>query len=157
MARFRYSMQSLLNIKLKMETQAKQEFSAAKAACEEEEERLQGLCGRKASYEREAVRLLEGMEKDDRWCLDLQAIKDSREAIRCMEDRIADQQVRVDAAQRTLEQARAKLANVMVERKTHETLRDKAFEQFLADEKRQESKEIDELTSYTYGQKAKGH
>lgn len=157
MARFRYSMQSLLNIKLKMETQAKQEFSAAKAACEEEEERLQGLYDRKASYEREAVRLLEGMKKDDHWCLDLQAIKDSREAIRCMEDRIADQQVRVDAAQRTLEQARAKLANVMVERKTHETLRDKAFEQFLVDEKRQESKEIDELTSYTYGQKAKGH
>ena len=30
MARFRYSMQSILNIKLKMETQAKQEFSAAK-------------------------------------------------------------------------------------------------------------------------------
>lgn len=157
MARFRYSMQSLLNIKLKMETLAKQEFSAAKAACEEEEERLQGLCDRKASYEREAVRLLEGMKEDDHWCLDLQAIKDSREAIRCMEDRIADQQVRVDAAQRTLEQARVKLSNVMVERKTHETLRDKAFEQFLADEKRQESKEIDELTSYTYGQKAKGH
>lgn len=157
MARFRYSMQSLLNIKLKMETQAKQEFSAAKAICEEEEERLQGLCVRKTSYEREAVRLLEGMEKDDHWCLDLQAIKDSREAIRCMEDRIADQQVRVDAAQRSLEQARVKLTSVMVERKTHETLRDKAFEQFLADEKRQESKEIDELTSYTYGQKAKGH
>lgn len=157
MARFRYSMQSLLNIKLKMETQAKQEFSAAKAICEEEEERLQGLYDRKAFYEREAVSLLEGMKEDDHWCLDLQAIKDSREAIRCMEDRITDQQVRVDAAQRALEQARVKLTSVMVERKTHETLRDKAFEQFLADEKRQESKEIDELTSYTYGQKAKGH
>lgn len=32
MARFRYSMQSILNIKMKMETLAKQEFSAARAA-----------------------------------------------------------------------------------------------------------------------------
>lgn len=154
MARFRYSMQSLLNIKLKMETQAKQEFSAAKAACEEEEGRLQGLRDRKAFYEREAAGLLGGAEEDG-GTLDLQAIKDSREAIRCMEDRIADQKVRVDAARRNLEQARTKLAGVMVERKTHETLRDKAFEQFLAEEKRQEGKEIDELTSYTYGQRAK--
>ena len=37
MARFRYSMQSILNIKLKLETQAKQEFSAARAALDREE------------------------------------------------------------------------------------------------------------------------
>ena len=34
-------MQSILNIKLKMETQAKQEFSVAKTALDEEEERLE--------------------------------------------------------------------------------------------------------------------
>ena len=33
-------MQSILNIKLKMETQAKQEFSVAKTALDEEEEQL---------------------------------------------------------------------------------------------------------------------
>ena len=32
MARFRYSLQNILNIKEKMETQAKQEFGAALAA-----------------------------------------------------------------------------------------------------------------------------
>ena len=40
-------------------------------------------------------------------------------------------------------------------RKTHETLKEKAFQQFLADEKKQEGKEVDELTSYTYGQRKK--
>ncbi|MGN0401033.1 MAG: flagellar export protein FliJ [Acetatifactor sp.] len=152
MARFRYSMQSILNIKLKMETQAKQEFSAAKAVLSEEEERLQELRDRKAAYERESVSLLEGMEEEDR-CLDLQAIKDSRMAILSMEQRIEGQKLKVSAAEKKLEQARVKLTEVMVERKTHETLRDKAFEQFLADEKRQEGKEVDELTSYTYGQR----
>ncbi len=40
-----------------------------------------------------------------------------------------------------------------MERKTHEKLKEKAFEEFLMEEKRQESKEIDQLTSYTYGQR----
>ena len=40
-----------------------------------------------------------------------------------------------------------------MERKTHETLKEKAFQQFLLDLKREESKEVDELTSYTYGQR----
>ena len=40
-----------------------------------------------------------------------------------------------------------------MERKTHEKLKEKAFQQFLMEEKKQESKEIDQLTSYTYGQR----
>ena len=41
------------------------------------------------------------------------------------------------------------------ERKMHETLREKAFEAFLQEENHAESKAIDELTSYTYGQKTR--
>lgn len=146
MAKFRYSMQSILNIKLKLETQAKQEFSAARAALDEEEERLQALEDRKDGYEAEAKSLLSGM-------LNLRKIEENKAAIRCMEDYIETQQVNVETAERKLEAARVHLTEVRIERKTHETLREKAFEAFLAEEKRQESKEIDELTSYTYGQR----
>lgn len=146
MARFRYSMQSILNIKLKMETQAKQEFSAARAALDEEEERLRALFARKAGYEEEAEGLLAGI-------LDLRAIEENKMAVVCMDNYIAEQRVQVAKAERNLERARERLTEVMMERKTHETLKEKAFQQFLMDEKRQESKEIDELTSYTYGQK----
>lgn len=148
MARFRYSMQSILNIKLKMETQAKQEFSAARAALDEEEERLQGLYDRKAGYEEAAAVLLKGR-------LNLREIEENKMAVLCMDNYIMDQQVRVEKAEKVLEQARERLTEVMMERKTHETLKEKAFQQFLMDEKRQEGKEIDELTSYTYGQKRK--
>ena len=58
MARFRYSLQSILNIKLKMETLAKQEFAAAKNALDREEERLQKLKARKTYYEEQAGSLL---------------------------------------------------------------------------------------------------
>ena len=42
---------------------------------------------------------------------------------------------------------------IRTERRTHEILRENAFEEFLLEEKAAESKEIDQLTSYTYGQK----
>lgn len=148
MARFRYSMQSILNIKLKMETQAKQEFSAAKAALDEEEERLHRLFDRKAGYEERAAELLSGT-------LNVRDINENKMAVLCMDRYIEEQRLQVAKAERNLEQARERLTEVMMERKTHETLKDKAFQQFLMDEKRQESKEIDELTSYTYGQKRK--
>lgn len=129
-----------------METQAKQEFSAARAALDEEEERLQALLARKAGYEEEAGELLSGL-------LDLRAIEENKMAMVCMDGYIGEQRIQVARAERSLEQARERLTEVMMERKTHETLKEKAFQQFLMDEKRQEGKEIDELTSYTYGQK----
>ena len=73
MARFRYSMQSILNIKLKLETQAKQEFSAARAALDREEEKLQALCDRKDGYAQAGEALLSGV-------LDLRAIEENRES-----------------------------------------------------------------------------
>ncbi len=146
MARFRYSMQSILNIKIKMETQAKQEFSAARAALDQEEERLKQLFQRKDGYEQRAQELLAG-------ALDVGKIEENRTAIQRMEDYIAEQRLRVAAAEKNLEQARIRLTEVMMERKTHETLKEKAFDAFLMEEKRQEGKEIDELTSYTYGQR----
>ena len=72
-----------------------------------------------------------------------------------MDNYIVDQKLCVKRAEDNLEKARQKLTEVMMERKTHEKLKEKSFEQFLMDEKKQESKEVDELTSYTYGQRRK--
>ena len=113
-------MQSILNIKLKMETQAKQEFGSARAALDEEEERLHNLQGRKTEYEKEAKRLLSGT-------LNVRAIEDNKAAILCMDEYISAQQQNVREAERKLEEARKRLADVMMERKTHETLKERLF------------------------------
>ncbi len=146
MAKFRYRMQSILDIKLKMETQAKQEFAQAKLALDKEEETMERLKDRKREYEEEARALLNGK-------LDVLEIAANKEAIIRMEEYIADQYLRVEKAKQLLEAARMRLTEVMQERKVHETLKEKAFEEFLMEEKQAESKEIDQLTSYTYGQK----
>lgn len=146
MAVFRYKMQSILDIKLKMETQAKQEFAQAKLILDREEEKLEALYARKREYEERAKDLLNGK-------LDLQEISDNNVAILRTDEFIAEQKKRVSKAEQLLEKARVKLQEVMQERKVQETLKEKAFEAFLQEEKQRESKEIDQLTSYKYGQK----
>ena len=54
MAKFKYRMQSILNVKMKLEVQAKQEFASAQAALNREEEKLNRLAARKKDYEEEA-------------------------------------------------------------------------------------------------------
>lgn len=148
MARFRYRMQSILDIKLKMETQAKQEFAEARIRLDEEEAKLEALKERKAEYEQQARDMLVGT-------LNCRDMAENKEALLRMDEYMDLQRLEIRKAEKKVEQAREKLAQVMMERKSHDTLKEKAFEQFLLDEKKQESKEIDELTSYTYGQRQK--
>ena len=148
MAKFQYRMQSILNIKLKMEEQVKMQFAQAQAKVNEEEAKLLQLKNRKSAYE---VELKEVLLKK----LDLLKIDELQNAIMRMEEYIVDQQREVERAYRALEKERQKLTEVMIERKSHEKLKENAFEQFLQELNSAEGKEVDELTSYTYGQKNK--
>ena len=67
-----------------------------------------------------------------------------------MKSLIRDQIIQVHAAEKNLELARKRLNAVMVERKSHEKLREKAFEQFKLELAAEEAKEIDQLVSFTY-------
>ena len=147
MAKFRYRMQSILEIKKKLEEQAKNEFAAARAALNEEEDKLEQLKKRKEAYEDEGRALRENT-------LNIMDIIENKEALLRMDEFIADQQLNVKRAQDRMEEARLALQTAMQESITQEKLREKAFEQFVKEENKRESKEIDELVSYTYGRKA---
>lgn len=147
MAKFRYRMQSILEIKKKLEEQAKNEFAAARAALNEEEDKLEQLKKRKEAYEDEGCALRENT-------LNIMDIIENKEALLRMDEFIADQQLNVKRAQDRMEEARLALQTAMQESKTQEKLREKAFGQFVKEENKRESKEIDELVSYTYGRKA---
>ena len=85
--------------------------------------------------------------------LQMDRIKENREAVVRMEEFIKAQLVCVEEAQREVERKTAKLTQVMQERKVQEKLKEKAFENFLQEENAKESKEIDELVSFTYGKR----
>ena len=146
MAKFVYRMQSILNIKEKMESQARNEFARARQHLNEEEEKLKGLTERKAFYEQQGRKLQESS-------LNVRDILDNRNAIERMKEYIAVQKKAVDTATAQLEDARQKLQDAMQEKKTQERLKEKAFENFMKEENSKESKEVDELVSFTYGKR----
>lgn len=143
MAKFTYKMQNILDIKYKLETQAKTAFSIAAANLNKEEEKLAGLNIRKMRYEAEAKKLVA-----DR--LDFLKIKTNKAAIENMKEAIQSQTLVVHVAQRNLESARKHLQEVMIERKTHEKLKENAFDEFKKELEKDESKAVDELVSFTH-------
>ena len=149
MAKFAYRMQSILNIQYQLENQAKMELGRAQMWLLEEEEKLQGLIDRKEAYLEEGRR----MRSD---ALSVNDLRDNRNAMLVMDEMIEVQRGQVALAEEAVEAARLKLQEIMQERKMHERLKEKAFDQFVKEENAAEGKAVDELTSYTYGQRGKG-
>lgn len=143
MAKFRYRMQNILDIKEKMENQAKTAYGMANAKLATEQQKLQDILIRRAGYESKARELASGN-------LNVLEIRECRQAIDVMKSKQRSQMMNVHAAERNVELARKQLNEAMVERKTHEKLKEKAFEEFKQELLHEESKEIDELVSYTY-------
>ena len=146
MAKFIYRMQNILDIKVKLENQAKIAYGMANAALREEQGKLQDIMVRRAGYEQQARELVKGT-------LSVHDIRECRRAIDYMKGVQRMQVMNVHAAEKNVELTRERLNAVMVERKTHEKLRERAFDEFRQELERAESKEIDELVSYTYGQR----
>ena len=143
MAKFTYRMQNILDIKVKMENQAKIAYGIANSKLMEEQGKLREIVVRKAGYEREAKELVSGN-------IDVHKIKENKKAIETMKSKQRTQMMNVHVAEKNLEAARVRLNNVMIERKTHEKLKEIAFEEFKQEIQYAENKEIDELVSYTY-------
>lgn len=124
------------------------ELGRAQMRLTQEEEKLQGLIDRKTAYLEEGRRLRSSR-------LHIMDLKDNRNAMLIMDEKIEDQREQVKFAEKHVEEARNRLQEVMKERKMHEKLREKAFVEFVREENAAEHKAVDELTSYTYGQRSK--
>jgi flagellar FliJ protein len=142
-AKFVYRMQNVLVLKQKLEEQEKIAYTLAANALKEEQNKLQELIVRRASYEKQLSDLMHGI-------LDLKKISRCRNSIDAMRSLIREQLINVQKAEKALDEERKRLDSVMKDRKTHEKLREHAFERFKEELKAEEIKEIDELTSYTH-------
>ena len=136
MAKFQYRMQNILNIKMKLEVQAKNAYGIANGKYQEEQKKLQTLMLRRMEYEQKLKELVNG-------AIDVQKIAHARNDVNAMKTLVRRQMIEVHKAELEVERTRQEL-------KTHEKLRERAFEQFKKELAEQEAKEIDELVSYTY-------
>ena len=77
MAKFQYRMQSILDLKEKMENQAKIAYGIANNKLSEEQEKLFHIMTQKAGYEKRAQELMNGQ-------LQIDKIKDNKKSIETM-------------------------------------------------------------------------
>lgn len=143
MKKFRYRMQSILNVKYRLEDQAKSEFALALIKQQEEVEKEEQMRLQKAGYEQELKNRM--LDK-----LDFREIAMTKAGIRFMDDQIRKQKRVVAMADHEVEAAREKLSGLMIERKTQEKLRDNAFDRYKKEMSAEEMKEIDEIVSFRF-------
>lgn len=148
MAKFVYRMQNILDIKEKLENQAAIAYSQANQRLQEENNKLMQLLARKNGYEKQARELVQNQ-------IDVMEIQHCRKAIESMKVLIRRQMLEVQVAEKNAEAARRRLEELMKDRKTHEKLKENAFEEFKRELNAEDNKLVDELVSYTYGKKSK--
>ncbi|MCR4936620.1 MAG: flagellar export protein FliJ [Lachnospiraceae bacterium] len=144
MARFNYRLQNILNLMENFEEQARQNFAEKRRILNEEEERLESLNNRLHDIAGRAKSLRCGD-------IDIKKIMENKYEQRFTEEEIGKQKAKVNVARKNLESARVRMEDAVKERKIYEKLKEKAFEEFMAEEAAAEMREIDGLTSYTYG------
>ena len=142
MAKFVYKMQNNLDIKNKLETQEKTAFAIEMQKLRVEEERLVRI-RREIEYYEDIIRGQKNKINIAEW-------KRCNEALEYKKDEEKKQIQHIKLAEKNVDIARGRLNRVMVERKTQEVLKDKAFEEFVREINESEKKEVDELVSFTY-------
>ena len=83
-------------------------------------------------------------------------MKAVNDAIAYKKEEAEAQKIVIKRAEKRVDRAKAKLNEVMVDRKTHEKLREKAFAEFLRETSEQEMKEVDEVVSFQYNNQDAG-
>ena len=148
MAVYKYKMQGVLDIKEKLETQSKQEFANANLKLMEEEALLEQIRQRKQEYIDEGVQLRLKV-------IDPIAIDINKRSVEVMEDNEKAQEREVAVARKNVEAARKKMMDARTETKIYEKLKENDFKEFMIEEGKAESKEIDELNSFRFSEKSR--
>lgn len=141
MSVFRFRMQSILDMKAKLEDQAKIEFAQAQQKLTEEQELLEQIIKRKEDYIAYGIKLRNE-------AINVQEILDNKNAIEYTKELEKEQRLAVNVAQKAVDAAARRMMEARAQTRTYEKLKEHAFEEFILEENRAESKEIDQLNSY---------
>ncbi len=146
MAKYNYKLQSLLTIKEKLEEQKKNEFAKQNNILQEELNKL------KSMYE-DIDSVVQQQKENQTKSIKPYDLKLYIQYIEKLKQDIKKQEVVIKKQKEITEQARFDLLEQTKAKKSLEKLKEKDFEAFLEEEKKQEQKMIDEIVSYKYNAK----
>ena len=141
MAKFKFRLQGLFDIKQKIEDQKKQEYGLAVAELELEKRKKQELLDKK---EEKIVEFRQHIDE----ILNTQKHDSYNNYIEFLKEEALRQEKVILEAQKKVEKKRQELVEAMRERKTLEKLSERQYEEFLLVQKLAEQRIVDEIVSY---------
>ena len=87
--------------------------------------------------------------------IDPVAIEINKRAVEVIEDDEKAQEREVNVAKKNVEVARKKMMDARTETKIYEKLKENDFKEFMIEEGKAESKEIDELNSFRFSERSR--
>lgn len=143
MAKFRFSMESILKIKYSLEEQKKQEFGMAMKKLEAEKILLNSLNKRRedsvATFKVNVSSAINPKESAE-----------FSNYIEALKFKIEEQAIKVKRANAEVEKKREELVEATKEKKKFEKLKENQHENYIIEEKRSEQRVTDEIVSYKY-------
>lgn len=143
MAKFKFKLESLLNVKSKLEDKAKTEYGKANLRLQEEKDRLEQLLNQKKetmdSFKESVSKSVKPFE-----------VNIFNRFISNIDNQIKNQQKNIDEALNFVEEKRVELVEAMKQRKIFDTLKQNQKEEFNKQIILNEQKMIDEIVSYKY-------
>ncbi len=146
MHRFKFKLEGVLSVKLRLEEQAKAAFASAMQTLNACEQKRDEAAARVAAYEARLEELVNGI-------LNITEITVCRDAVRIVREDLVEKENAVKRASNRVEMCRKNLSNAIMERKTLERLKEKEFENYIKEYNEEERKQIDELVSYRHNAK----
>lgn len=143
MPKFIFGLDSILQIKEKIEDQEKINFGNAQAILNEAVRIYEELLERQADAEDN----LRDMLNRSAPVLD---IRQAESGVSIIKMYCRTQLLKVREEEKNVEEARIRLEEAMKERKTYEKLKENEFERYKQEMQKKEGLEIDELVSYKY-------
>ncbi|MBO4497181.1 MAG: flagellar export protein FliJ [Lachnospiraceae bacterium] len=143
MHKFRFKLEGVLSVKMRLEEQAKAAFASAMQTLNACEQKRDEAAARVRAYEQKLEELVNGI-------LNITEITVCKDAIRIVREDLVEKENAVKRAQNRVEMCRKNLSNAIMERKTIEKLKEKEFEEYIKEYNDEERKQIDELVSYRH-------
>jgi len=141
MAKFKFRLQTFLNLKEQFEKNAKNELGIAIKKLEEEKAKL-------AAIEKEIESSLNKFRDACQGNIVPEKIKELKRYLEYLDKKQQEQILNVKREQQNVDKIREKLVEIMKERKVLENLKDKDFQEFVKEEEKVERQLVDELVSY---------
>ena len=149
MAKFVFRLQSYLGVKEQLEEQKKSEYGQAMKRLEEERQR-------KRVFEQELEENLYNFKKILATLIVPVEIRRYNSRIELLKVWIVEQEERIKAAERYVDEKRFELVEAMKERKALETVKERNYEEYMKDEQRAEQVVVDGVVSYQYAGRRAG-